>query len=102
METGSVVDAFFGLALAGILVEAVVTVVSSAKERYLDWRYWASIVIGVLVAVVYDVDLFAAAGLTGLVPFVGNVLTGVVVSRGANYAYDIMNRVRNPAGSESA
>lgn len=91
----SPVDVVFGIGLAAVLVEGVVTVINNAKDRYTDWRYWGAIVVAVLVAVVYEIDMFAAVGLDALIPFVGSVLTGIIISRGSNYAYDIMKRVRS-------
>ena len=93
------VDAVFGILIAAVLVEAIVTVIGKAKDRYRDWQYWGSLIVGVLVAVVYEIDLFAAVGLDALIPFVGAVLTGIVISRGSNYAADVLQRIKNPAGS---
>lgn len=50
-----------------------------------------SIVLGILIAVAYKLDLPEYLDLKfSSIPYVGNVLTGILISRGSNYIYDIL------------
>jgi len=80
--------------LFGVLIEAVVFYVDTfAVKKQLDWRLVASLVVGVGAAVVFQQDLFSAE-FTAVVPYVGSVFTGVIFSRLANVANDVIGRVR--------
>jgi hypothetical protein len=83
--------------VAGVFVESLVKIVNMAKEKYKDWRYWASLIVGILVAVAFGVDAFEAAGLETTIPYIGAVLTGVIISRGANVVHDIIKLVQGSA-----
>jgi hypothetical protein len=53
---------------------------------------YASALVGIGLCLAYRADLLALAGLTSPTPFVGQILTGLVVGRGANYLHDLVNR----------
>ena len=59
-----------------------------------------AIVGGVLVSVAAGADLFAALGIVFAWPWLGVALTGIVISRGANYVSDFVGRLHK--GTESA
>ena len=52
-----------------------------------------SIVLGVIIAIAYKLDLPEYLDLKSSIPYVGNILTGVLISRGSNYIYDILKTV---------
>lgn len=85
-----------GILLFAILVEGVITVIHNLKERYWDWQYWIALGVAIFAAIVYEIDLFESLGFNALIPFVGAVFTGIIISRGSNYVFDILKRVRNP------
>lgn len=81
--------------LIGLLIEAVVYYVDQlAVKRNLDWRLIAALITGIVGAVVFDLDVYAEAGLIAVVPLVGSVLTGILFSRVANFSHDVIQRVR--------
>lgn len=55
----------------------------------------SSIVLGVLVAVAYKLDLPEYFNLKSNLPYIGNILTGVLLSRGSNYVFDLINKLTN-------
>ena len=87
----------FSIIMGAVLVEAVVNIVRNIQEKQNDWRYWASIgvglVVGVIVAVNYGLDFFSLFGLEGQIPYVGAVLTGLILSRGANIVSDVLSLI---------
>ncbi|HEX2174156.1 MAG TPA: hypothetical protein VHL09_17115 [Dehalococcoidia bacterium] len=50
----------------------------------------AAAVVGVALALLYDVDLITQlVGTAPILPYVGPVLTGLILGRGANYVHDV-------------
>ena len=80
----------FGSVVAEALIEYANMIV---KDKKLDWKVIASALIGIGVALVFGVDLFEMVGVTAAVPYVGMVLTGVIISRGSNYIHDLLKRL---------
>lgn len=87
-------EQFYALAIAAILVEAVVSFIDNIKEKETEWKYWVSLVAGlgiaILVAVNYDVDIFEFIGFESKLPYVGAVLSAVIIARGSNYVADLL------------
>lgn len=50
--------------------------------------------IGIVVAIVYQIDLLEAAGLTTSVPIIGYVFSGLIISRGSNFVNDVISKIR--------
>jgi len=87
-------DDFLTVLFAAILVEGLVNIVLNIKDKETDWRYWASLVlalgVSILVAYNWDLDLFSILLGEGNLPFVGAILTGVIISRGSNYMHELL------------
>ena len=86
---------FFGLVLMAIVIEGVITYI---KEIFVNknvmWQQVLGIVLGIVVAIGYNADLFALFGLTSTIPLLGCVLTGVLLSRGSNYIFDLIKQLQ--------
>jgi chromate transport protein ChrA len=54
-----------------------------------------ALVISILVCVLVKADVFALVNLGIAVPYVGSVLTGILVSRGANFIHGLFNKINN-------
>jgi len=54
---------------------------------------YLSLILGVSLAFIYQLDLLAAAGLTDEADVFGIVLTGLFVGRGSNFVHDVISRV---------
>ena len=93
-------QAFFALGYIAIVVEAVVNIIKKIETKSKDYRYWSALalalILGPVIALAYDVDLFKFVGLEGQWPWVtylGAFLTGLIASRGANVVNDIIDRL---------
>ena len=90
------IAAIIPIVYGAVLIEGVVSAISAVVESVRTGAFDASykpivaLAIGIGVAVLYSLDLFAGVGLVTGVPFVGAVLSGVILSRGAGYVYDII------------
>ena len=85
---------YFGLILLSIIVEGVITYF---KEFFINgeikWEMAASVLLGIFVAVAYGVDLLADMGMQTNIPYVGSILTGILISRGSNYVFDLVKKL---------
>ena len=91
--------------IAEALVEHLFAPILDAKEpnstepepeQVLNWpavalRY-VSVLIGVALCIVYRVDLLACFDLVSPWPWVGWVITGILIGRGSNFIHDFASR----------
>ena len=86
---------FFGILALAVVIEGVVTY---ANEWFVkgkpQWKQIATVLFGVAIALAYGVDLVAMLGLESTVPFVGSVLSGILLSRGSNYLNDLLQSLQ--------
>ena len=76
------------------LVEAIYTNLRMIWDsNKFNWNNLGALIVAVLVAVVAGVDIFPALGINMIVPYVGSVLTGILVSRGANVIFDVLRKI---------
>lgn len=76
---------------AAIIVEGIITYVKTFfVDGKVQWQMITSLVLGIVVALAYSLDLLALCGLESNIPFIGQVLTGILLSRGANYIADLI------------
>lgn len=89
------------LLLTAILVEAVITGLKPLWDKGTDWELnrLVPIPIAILVAVAGNIDLFSLVGIEMTIPYVGAVLTGVIVSRGSNAVFDLIKLLEGVRGA---
>lgn len=58
-----------------------------------DLNRIGSAILGILLCVLANVDFFALVGVELSIPIVGVVLSGLLVSRGANFVHDLLKIV---------
>ncbi len=56
----------------------------------------AAILLSVFICFTAGVDLYTLVGVSFTLPWLGMLLTGIVVSRGSNYTSDFIARLQNP------
>lgn len=52
-----------------------------------------ALVVGILISILAKLDIFAIQGISLSVPVIGYVLTGILLSRGANFIHDLFNKM---------
>ena len=52
-----------------------------------------SLVISILICILARIDIFPIVNLSIMVPVIGSILTGIIVSRGANFVHDLFNKI---------
>lgn len=77
-----------------VLVEAVITYVKTwVVNKEFKWPMLVSAVLSIVICIAYGIDIPSAVGLSSSIPFVGTVITGVLISRGSNYISDLLKRL---------
>lgn len=52
-----------------------------------------SLVISILICILAKIDIFPIVNLSIIIPVIGSILTGIIVSRGANFVHDLFNKI---------
>lgn len=82
--------------LVGIIFIAAIaesvweTIKLICKNGDFDWDKAGAILVGILIAFGTNADIFQLLGIPFRVPYVGTVLTGLLISRGANFIHDLL------------
>ena len=77
-----------------ILIEAIITYFNQffVQEDFC-WQMLFSITLGIVIAVAYKLDLPACFNLKSDIPYTGCILTGILLSRGSNYIFDLLDKL---------
>ncbi|MDE5600224.1 MAG: hypothetical protein K2I60_01265 [Oscillospiraceae bacterium] len=57
------------------------------------WQMIMSLILGIAVAIAYKLDLPSLMEIKAQIPYVGCILTGILISRGSNYIYDLISKL---------
>ncbi|MCO7136519.1 MnhB domain-containing protein [[Clostridium] leptum] len=91
-----------------IIVEALVEYTKSVVYMFTRGCIKCGIIricaaaIGILLALLTGVDLFSQFNIPISQPWIGSVLTGIIISRGSNYLNDIISRLTSPTSAVSS
>ena len=84
-----------GLLLLATLIEGTITYLTGENSPYTrPYLRYVSLALGIAAAVLYKADILLAVGLKGVTPWVGYVLTGVIIGRGSNYLNDFVTLIK--------
>lgn len=90
----------FGLFVLAVFVEGFIEYFVAKQDAKQPWLKYVAAFIGVAVALAYKADLMAMLGLNGISPYIGQVITGIILGRGSNYLNDFVSKVRAPKESQ--
>ena len=84
----------FSIVTFTILIEAIITYINQffVSDEF-SRKVLASLFPRVLVSVAYGLDLPAFFNLNSKIPYLGCVLTEILLSRGSNYCFDIIKKL---------
>ena len=89
-------EKFFGLILLAIIIEGITTYIRTwFVDKHVQWQQVFTCALGLLIAIAYRLDLIALFGFESTLPYLGNVLTGILLSRGSNYIFDLIKKLIN-------
>ena len=82
-----------GIIFLATLVEGMINYIFGDKNNTFYLKYMA-LILGVVLAIIYKVDILAMAGLVTEVSFVNYILSGMIIGRGSNYVNDLISTIR--------
>lgn len=86
---------FLKLIIVATLVESLTEIVKSLYENgEFNNSVFISIILGLVLSFTVDLDLLRVVGLDPILPFVGTIASGFIVSRGANAVHDLISKIR--------
>lgn len=86
---------YAALVIVAILVEAIwenIKMVFPNKKFSISML--GSLLVSILICVLTKVDIFPVVGLSISIPIIGSILTGIIVSRGANFVNDLFTKLK--------
>ena len=89
-----IVKKFAGIIIGAILTEGIVTYINCfIVGNGLCHEMCMSIILGVLIAIGYKLDIFQQFEMESRIPYLGNVITGLIIARGSNVLYDLIEKI---------
>lgn len=80
--------------LFSILIEGIITYINQIFiDKAFSWKILISIFLGVLIAISYRLDLPKYFEVNSDIPYIGCILTGILLSRGSNYIFDLLKSI---------
>ena len=77
-----------------IIIEAEITYINQFfVSGEVCWQMLLSIVLGILISIAYEIDIPKYLNLHSRIPYLSNILTGILISRGSNYIYDLITKI---------
>ena len=79
-----------------ILIESLVTYINQffVQENFC-WQMALSLILGIIVSLAYKLDLPSYFNLKSEIPYIGRILTGILLSRGSNYVFALIAKISN-------
>ena len=85
---------FFQLIVVAILVESIWENLKMIWDNgKIPIDRIGALAFGILVCVLTGIDIFPVVSIPMAIPYVGSVLTGIIVSRGANFVHDLLEKI---------
>ena len=89
------------LVLVAFFVESLIQTIKPIYDKEKGWNFDAilALIVGIIVCLLTDTDIFKLVGLAINIPLVGTILTGIMASRGSNVVHDIFKWLRETSNS---
>ena len=79
-----------------IMIEASITYVNQFFVcGNFCWKMILSLLFGIVLSISYNINIPKYFKLNSNIPYLGNILSGIMLSRGSNYVYDLMTTIKN-------
>lgn len=83
-----------GFIAAAVIVEGIISYANEiVKNKKIHWEIIGAILIGCIVSYNLNLDFFKMLGLKETYGIIGIILTGVLISRGSNYVFELYDRL---------
>lgn len=93
----------------GVIIIAAALAEASWETAKLVWQSGklsintvGALIVGIIIAVGANVDIGALVGINFVYPIIGQVLTGILLSRGANFLHDFLSIIKDGSAAIKA
>lgn len=81
--------------IMSVLIEAIITYAKTwVVEKKIKWQQIAAVIFGIVICLAYNLDIPAMIGFESAVPYVGKAITGILISRGSNFVYELFKAIK--------
>ena len=86
---------FAQLVLVAILVEATWENLKMViQEKKINVNMLGSLILSIIICILARINIFEIVGISLAIPVIGYMMTGIIVSRGANFVNDLFSRIK--------
>ena len=86
---------FAQLIIIAILVEAIWENLKMIWDKNkLNFNMIGSLLLSMIICVLAQINIFKIVGINLIVPIIGSLMTGIIVSRGANFVNDLFKKLK--------
>ena len=79
-----------------VVIEGLVSYADMiVTDKKINWKVIGAILLGCLIAFNLRLDFFQILGFEEVNAIVGTILTGILISRGSNYVYELYDKFTN-------
>ena len=84
-----------------ILVEAIIEVLKGIVDQQIKGPFYlwplVSLILAIGLCIAGNIDMISLLGMEFSLPFLGNTITGLLISRGSSFLHDIWDLMRTSA-----
>ena len=77
-----------------VIIEGII---SYANQFFIDGNFsikmLISIILGITIAISYGLHILSHFNFKSKIPFIGNIVTGILIARGSNYIFDLLKNI---------
>lgn len=86
-------EIIFAVLFFAILIEGTVEYVKLAIQKSVYWEIIVAFAVSCVITIGYHLDFVKALiGIEPGIPYLGNIISALVVSRGSNYVFDLVGK----------
>ena len=82
-----------GIVFLATFVEGMITYFKGTNTNSMPILKYVALALGIVVAIGYNIDIPAMAGVVTGYPLVSNIVSGIIIGRGSNYVNDILKTI---------
>ena len=98
-----ILDTFIALVILGFTVEAVVeTLKLLLVKGKISLATILSLLVGIVISLTVNFDILIILGFNPVIPYVGVILAGILISRGGNFIHILFDKYNNAGSSKVA
>lgn len=87
-------DVILGIFFLATFIEGLINYVAGDSDGVPRAALkYVGLVVGVVVAIAYKVDIPTMVGLTTAWPIVNYIVSGIIIGRGSNYVHDVLGSI---------